>query len=111
MRVGVLQGGLTALHISSYKGRASVVDLLLAAGASPGATEDVSAPLAAPIALLAHRRAKGMETDPLVFDTWQEGRTPLHLAAEEGHVETVKLLVAHEAPTGAQTQVSPLHPA
>lgn len=59
--------GMTALHAAAYAGQTEIVSLLVAKGAS------------------ANDAANRFET------------TPLHLASEENHVETVRVLLGHGA--------------
>lgn len=87
--------GMTAIHVASLCGHATIVEFLLENGASPNdADADGSTPLHCAAArgnqhtllMLLHADA-----DPARADT--RGNTPLHLAADYGHEGCVKALL------------------
>jgi ankyrin repeat protein len=87
----------TSLHSAADSGYLMVVEKLLEAGADVGAKNEVRAPRrrGRPVAGGgAHNAGPG-----------QEGDTPLHLAAQQCHLEVMKKLLAADADVGATNNV------
>ena len=89
--------GATPLHWAAMTGRASVVPLLLAAGAAPDAVAN-NGP---------GPRSGRRPRSPWVLGWWPRGRTPLHLAARVGRVAVAEQLVAAGAAEDAVDEDGP----
>lgn len=100
----------TPLHIAADKGYTSLVQILLAAGANPGAKDDLDdTPL---LKAAEHGCADSIKlllaagADPNAQN--HNDRTPLSYAAQSGSPESVKLLLAAKADPNPGRDVAPL---
>nr|XP_020476967.1 ankyrin repeat domain-containing protein 50-like [Monopterus albus]XP_020476968.1 ankyrin repeat domain-containing protein 50-like [Monopterus albus]XP_020476969.1 ankyrin repeat domain-containing protein 50-like [Monopterus albus]XP_020476970.1 ankyrin repeat domain-containing protein 50-like [Monopterus albus]XP_020476971.1 ankyrin repeat domain-containing protein 50-like [Monopterus albus] len=92
--------GRTALHVASWQGCVEIVDLLLKHGANPNAQDTEGRPPLHSVAWTGHaevgRRlleASGMDIDLAC----NQGATALSIAAQEGHVHVVAMLLERGA--------------
>ncbi|XP_016398403.1 ankyrin repeat domain-containing protein 50-like [Sinocyclocheilus rhinocerous] len=89
--------GRTALHVAAWRGDLEGIELLLKYGADPNARDLDGRPPLHSVAWRGHAaagrlllRAKGLNVD---LACKQQGATALSIAAQEGHAETVAMLL------------------
>lgn len=111
MRSDSGRGGLGVLHVAAEHGNASVIDLLLAAGADPAmVNDDGQTPLHIAVAhghTEAVERLTSKQPCEQLRVTDHYKMLPLHLACEDGDPKMVALLLARGA---TQTPNSPTRP-
>ncbi len=101
--------GMTALHWAAYNGNVVIAELVLAAGADPGATTRIGA--YTPLHLAAQAASEAVVTallaagaNPNVHTVEVGGATPLHFAAQAGHRGAVLALLDHGAEIDAREE-------
>jgi len=101
--------GATALHWAYFSGSKPVIEMLHAAGADPGARDDVlhCTPRAFGICIPANWGILGnvrdrLAEDPALANINDGSTTPLHEAAKQGHTEITKLLLQAGADRNAK---------
>uniref|UniRef100_A0A8C0UHM1 Ankyrin 1 n=1 Tax=Cyanistes caeruleus TaxID=156563 RepID=A0A8C0UHM1_CYACU len=101
--------GVTPLHLASQEGHADMVALLFSKQANGNLGNKVSCPSASCQAGGKHA-SREQHLGGHLFSL-QSGLTPLHLAAQEGHVLVADVLVKHGVTVDAMTRMgyTPLH--
>jgi ankyrin repeat protein len=99
--------GGTALHWAHFGGSPVVVEMLEAAGANAAARDDIlhCTPRAFGVAVAANwgfdfMVRKLLAGDPVLVNAIDRHTSPLHEAARGGHLETVRILLEHQADAG-----------
>lgn len=110
--------GFTPLGLAAFFGRKDVLDLLLSHGANPNAASKNQMRVTPLHSAVAHRQpevalamAGSLLLNGAEANVRQDGGwTPLHQAAAHGHVEIMKLLLAHRADVNAKSEdgITPL---
>ncbi|XP_012723981.2 ankyrin repeat domain-containing protein 50 isoform X1 [Fundulus heteroclitus] len=88
--------GRTALHVASWQGCVEIVDLLLKHGANPNAQDTEGRPPVHSVAWTGHRKVghRLLAANSVNIDlACHQGATALSIAAQEGHVDIVKMLL------------------
>ncbi|XP_032423517.1 ankyrin repeat domain-containing protein 50 [Xiphophorus hellerii] len=88
--------GRTALHVASWQGSVEIVDLLLKHGANPNAQDTEGRPPIHSVAWTGNGKVghRLMEANSVHIDlACHQGATALSIAAQEGHVNIVKMLL------------------
>lgn len=88
--------GRTALHVACWQGSVDIVDLLLKHGANPNAQDTEGRPPMHSVAWTGHDKVghRLLEASGVNIDlACHQGATALSIAAQEGHVNIVKMLL------------------